>query len=171
MKHILSHWSVCSECYQSVRHYSLLPLRFNMYSFWKVATSSPKVWASGYLLGLLSMRSLPTPGMFFVQTRITFVAAPINALANYMLVWGPEPVRLGFIGAPIATAISFNLISLMSILYGIYFAPRHAWHPISRKMFTNLGLVTRLGLAGIGKDGYIFSIFLIVKVFYRTICI
>jgi MATE family multidrug resistance protein len=27
---------------------------------------------------------------------------------NYLLVWGPKSIRLGFIGAPLATAISFN---------------------------------------------------------------
>jgi MATE family multidrug resistance protein len=36
------------------------------------------------------------------------VAAPLNFLLNYLLVWGPEPIRLGFIGAPLATACSMN---------------------------------------------------------------
>ncbi|KAF8079286.1 multidrug/Oligosaccharidyl-lipid/Polysaccharide flippase [Lyophyllum atratum] len=99
----------------------------------------------------VSRRYFQSQGLFFLQTRINFFVAPINLLLNYILVWGPEPVRLGFIGAPMATAISFNLISLASVLYGVYFAPRKAWHPISTQMFTNLGLVTRLGIAGIGE--------------------
>ena len=64
--------------------------------------------------------------------------------------WGPEPVRLGFIGAPIATALSFNIIALLSILYGLFYVPKTAWHPWSRKMFTNLGVLAHLGLAGVG---------------------
>lgn len=67
-----------------------------------------------------------------------------------MTVWGPEPLRLGFIGAPIATAISFNLVSLMSVIYGIFFVPRTAWYPLSRRMFTSLGVLVQLGLAGVG---------------------
>lgn len=66
------------------------------------------------------------------------------------LVWGPEPIALGFVGAPLATAISFNLIAIASIVYGIYFVPSTAWHPFSRRSFTNLGVLVRLGLGGIG---------------------
>lgn len=65
-------------------------------------------------------------------------------------VWGPGPFRLGFIGAPIATAISFNLISLMSIIYGIFYTPAKAWYPLSRRMFTSLGILVQLGLSGVG---------------------
>ena len=55
-------------------------------------------------------------GLFTVPARIVMVVAPINALLNYLLVWGPKPIRLGFIGAPIATALrnvalySFNAV-------------------------------------------------------------
>lgn len=38
------------------------------------------------------------------------VTAPLNACLNYLLVWGPEPIRLGFAGAPTATAISMNVM-------------------------------------------------------------
>ncbi|KAG8682853.1 hypothetical protein FRC09_016486, partial [Ceratobasidium sp. 395] len=56
-----------------------------------------------------------------------------------------------FIGAPIATAISFNLISLFSVLYGIFYTPRTAWHPICRRSFKSLGTLVQLGLAGTGQ--------------------
>lgn len=65
-------------------------------------------------------------------------------------VWGPEKVRLGFIGAPIATAISFNLVALISIFYGVFYVPRTAWYPLSSRMFTSLGVLVQLGLAGVG---------------------
>jgi len=65
-------------------------------------------------------------------------------------VWGPEPIALGFIGAPLATAISFNLIAISSIAYGVFFVPSTAWHPLSRRSFTDLGVLVRLGLAGVG---------------------
>jgi len=127
---------------------------------------------SGYVLGanrgylthpVCSLRI----GLFTIPTQIVFVVAPTNVLLNYLLgsflppstlplltpqpVWGPEPIRLGFIGAPIATAISFNLISLFSIIYGVFFVPHTAWCPISRRSFTSLGVLLQLGLSGVGQ--------------------
>ena len=106
-------------------------------------------------------------GLFTIPTRIVFIVAPVNVLLNYLLgsfilpcpspslttqsVWGPEPIRLGFIGAPIATAISFNLISFFSIIYGVFFVPHTAWCPISRRSFTGLSVILQLGLGGIGQ--------------------
>ena len=105
-------------------------------------------------------------------THIVFFAALIrvNALLNWhlskyipctsnfnrrpiirLIVWGPTPIRLGFIGAPIATAISFNLISIMSVCYGTFLVPKTAWHPLSIRMFEGLGVLVHLGLSGIGK--------------------
>jgi MATE family multidrug resistance protein len=108
-------------------------------------------------------------GLFVVPTRVILAVSPINAALNYVLgeqylfilpsigslhslsVWGPEPVRIGFIGAPIATAISFNLISISSVIYGIFYVEKTTWHPISRRSFSDLGLLVRLGLAGVGQ--------------------
>ncbi|RDB24495.1 hypothetical protein Hypma_008480 [Hypsizygus marmoreus] len=104
-----------------------------------------------YSFNCIGRRYFQSQGLFAVQTRIISVVAPINVLLNYLLVWGPEPIRLGFIGAPIATAMSTWLISLSSILYAVYFIPPKAWHPFTRQMFTNLGLLVRLGVAGIGQ--------------------
>ena len=38
----------------------------------------------------------------------------------------------------------------MSIVYGIFYVPRKAWYPLSRRMFTSLGVLVHLGLAGVG---------------------
>ena len=70
------------------------------------------------------------------------------------VVWGPDRIRLGFIGAPIATAISFNLIAIFSFLYGVFYVPRTAWHPLSTRCFTNLGVLVQLGLAGVGLSSF-----------------
>lgn len=71
---------------------------------------------------------------------------------NKLAVWGPEPIRLGFIGAPIATACAFNLVCLMNIFYAVFVAPRTAWQPISRRSFTSLGVLLHLGLSGVGMQ-------------------
>lgn len=86
-----------------------------------------------------------------MPTNVILVVAPINAFLNWLLVWGPEPVRLGFVGAPIASALSFNLISAASVAYGVWFVPRTAWHPLSRRAFGGLGALARLSAAGVGQ--------------------
>ncbi|KAG6919098.1 hypothetical protein DXG01_009351 [Tephrocybe rancida] len=99
---------------------------------------------------ILSRRYFQCQRLFSVQTRIMMFVAPLNALGNYALVWGPETIRLGFIGAPIATMVSYYLVSIASFVYGAYLIPRTAWYPLSMKMFFDLGILVRLGLSGIG---------------------
>lgn len=104
-----------------------------------------------YAFNCISRRYFQSQNLFSIPTRIVMFVAPLNAFLNYLFVWGPEPIRLGFIGAPLATAISFNLVSLLSIAYGIFFVPKTAWHPISRRMFTGLGVLVQLGVGGVGQ--------------------
>jgi MATE family multidrug resistance protein len=109
-----------------------------------------------------------------VPTYIVILVAPINILLNWLLglclvdrenlftanfvlrklVWGPEPFRLGYKGAPISTAISFNLISVLTLAYGMLYSPPEAWHPPSSKSFKSLGFLMQLGLAGVGERLY-----------------
>ncbi|EJD39135.1 multidrug/Oligosaccharidyl-lipid/Polysaccharide flippase [Auricularia subglabra TFB-10046 SS5] len=105
-----------------------------------------------YGLNAVIRRYFQSQGLFNVPTRIIIIVAPVNAVMNYILVWGPEQIRLGYIGAPIATAVSYNLITIFSIIYAIWFAPDHtAWHPLSLRSLQSLGLVVNLGLAGVGQ--------------------
>ncbi|KAF8525863.1 MATE efflux family protein [Hysterangium stoloniferum] len=104
-----------------------------------------------YAFNNISRRYFQSQGLFTVPTRIVMVIAPFNALLNYLLVWGPVPIRLGYIGAPIATACSFNLMAFLNVLYGIYWVPKTAWHPLSRRCFKRLGVIVQLGVAGVGQ--------------------
>ncbi|KAH0581705.1 hypothetical protein H2248_011391 [Termitomyces sp. 'cryptogamus'] len=112
-------------------------------------------WASiglpAYAFNCVNQRYFQSQGRFAISTRINLIVAPINVILNYFLVWGPPSIRLGFIGAPIATAISFNLVALMSIACGVFYVPKTAWYPLSRRMFTSLGVLLHLGLAGVGQ--------------------
>lgn len=112
-------------------------------------------WSSfglpAYSFNCISRRYFQSQGHFAVPTKIILVVAPINALLNYVLVWGPDLIRIGFIGAPIATSISFNLISISSVIYGMFYIERTAWYPISVRSFTGLGCLVKLGLAGVGQ--------------------
>jgi len=104
-----------------------------------------------YALNVVIRRYFQAQGLMHVPSLIIAIVAPINALLNWALVWGPQSIRLGFIGAPIATGISFNLISVCSVTYGVLYTPRTAWHPIGRRSFRSLGTLFELGLAGTGQ--------------------
>jgi MATE family multidrug resistance protein len=51
-------------------------------------------------------RYLQAQGLFHAPTVVLLFVSPLNAFLNWLLVWGPDSVRLGFIGAPIASVIS-----------------------------------------------------------------
>lgn len=102
-----------------------------------------------YAFNQISRRYFQAQGLFAAPTRVIIAVAPLNALLNYLLVWGPDSIRLGFIGSPLASAISFNLIALLSLAYGIFWVPRTAWSPPSRRAFQSLGFLIRLGIAGV----------------------
>lgn len=104
-----------------------------------------------YSFNVVVRRYFQAQGLMHVPSLITGTIAPVNALLNWVLVWGPEPIRLGFVGAPLATAISFNLISVCSVVYGVMYTPATAWHPIGRRSFRSLGTLLQLGLAGTGQ--------------------
>ncbi|GLB43714.1 putative multidrug oligosaccharidyl-lipid polysaccharide flippase [Lyophyllum shimeji] len=102
-----------------------------------------------FAFNVIMRRYFQSQGLFYVQTRIISIVAPINVFLNWLLVWGPEPFRLGFIGAPISSAMSLWLVSFTTIFHLVFLVPRTTFHPPSMMMFTNLGLLVRLGLSGI----------------------
>ncbi|KAH0833269.1 MATE efflux family protein [Lanmaoa asiatica] len=117
-------------------------------------------WASlglpAYTFNCISRRYFQSQGLFDIPTRITLMVAPINAFLNWLFVY---PLGLSFPGAPLATSLSFNLVSAASIFYGYYYAPHIAWSPITRESLNPItgeiwkewGLLARLGIAGVGQ--------------------
>ncbi|KZO98453.1 mate-domain-containing protein [Calocera viscosa TUFC12733] len=103
-----------------------------------------------YTYNAIAKRYFQSQGLMHVPTVATAIVAPLNLFLNWLLVWGPDPVRLGFKGAPLATAFSFNLMLVVFLIYGCFFAPKTAWCPISRRSFTRLGDLVSLGIAGVG---------------------
>lgn len=93
-------------------------------------------------------RWLQSQGLMHAPTLALFVAAPLNICLNLLLVWGPPATRLGFIGAPIATAISMNMMFIVSLSYSYFLAPRRAWGGFSYEIFEDLGENLKLGLSG-----------------------
>ncbi|CAE6514476.1 unnamed protein product [Rhizoctonia solani] len=56
-----------------------------------------------------------------------------------------------FVGAPIASSISFTLSAAIYVGYTYLLVSRKAWHPIGRQTFQGLGTLYRLGLSGTGQ--------------------
>ncbi|KAL0951783.1 hypothetical protein HGRIS_008454 [Hohenbuehelia grisea] len=56
-------------------------------------------------------------GLENIQSRVLTFITPINMLLNYLLVGGPKETDLGFVGAPMAIAISYNCIALITIFF------------------------------------------------------
>ncbi|KAG8718652.1 hypothetical protein FRC08_004747 [Ceratobasidium sp. 394] len=105
----------------------------------------------GLIVSVVTRRYLQAQGIMHAQTIVTAFAAPANLFFNWLLVWGPPPFRLGFIGAPIASSLSFTLMAIISVLYTYLYVPRAAWHPIGRHSVQGLGKLFRLGLEGTGQ--------------------
>ncbi len=42
-------------------------------------------------------RYFQAQGLMHVPTIIMLIIAPLNALFNYLLVWGPKPINIGFV--------------------------------------------------------------------------
>ncbi|WRT67868.1 uncharacterized protein IL334_004842 [Kwoniella shivajii] len=103
----------------------------------------------GYGGNVLLKKYLQAQGLMYVPTYVLFFVAPTNVLMNYLFVWGPDSIRLGFVGGAVATGMSYNLAFLISLLWIMFYGPREAFHPIKLKhCCSKLGTVTSLGLAG-----------------------
>ncbi|QRV82158.1 MATE efflux family protein [Ceratobasidium sp. AG-Ba] len=105
----------------------------------------------GQAITIISRRYFQAQGLMQIPTLITLIIAPLNALFNYLLVWGPEPIRIGFVGAPIASSVSYTLMAVISLLYAYFFVPTTAWHPINSSSFKELFKLFKLGLSGTGQ--------------------
>ena len=104
----------------------------------------------GHAIFELSRRFLQAQGLMHAPTVVLLVVSPINALANYLLVWGPPSIRFGFLGAPLASAISMWLMALLCTLQCMLVS-HGTWDGWSWQAWDRAGLKTcfRLGLAGL----------------------
>ncbi|RKP39743.1 mate-domain-containing protein [Dimargaris cristalligena] len=93
-------------------------------------------------------RYLQAQGIMHASTLVLCIVAPLNVLTNYALVWY-EPIALGFIGAPLATSLSYWLMFILLVLYTAYVDGYQAWGGWSRQGFRKLGQFMQLGLPGV----------------------
>ncbi|KAG8982351.1 hypothetical protein FRB93_008158 [Tulasnella sp. JGI-2019a] len=114
-----------------------------------------------YAFNFIVRKYYQSIGLLHIPTLIIIVGAPLNAALNYILVWGPGPfssIRLGFIGAPIATSITLNLMSLFYAYHLLSRSPPEPWFKLNgseqvKEVFKwdALAALIRLGVAGVGQ--------------------
>ncbi|KAG8903133.1 hypothetical protein FRB99_003676 [Tulasnella sp. 403] len=114
-----------------------------------------------YSFNYLARKYYQSIGLLHIPSIIIALVAPLNAVLNYILVWGPGPFQaicLGYIGAPIATSISFYVIASCYLFHAWLWAPREAWFPLNSResirtvlSIEALGFLVKLGAAGVGQ--------------------
>ncbi|KAI1461319.1 multidrug and toxin extrusion protein [Annulohypoxylon moriforme] len=90
-------------------------------------------------------RFVQSQGLFVATTYVLLIAAPLNILVNWLLVWH---FGWGFIGAPISVALTQTLMPLLLLAYVIFVDGSQCWGGFTRRALTNWGPMIKLALPG-----------------------
>lgn len=105
--------------------------------------------APGLLLFETGKRFLQAQNIFNAGTYVLAVLVPLTFVTNWLLVWHPK-YGLGFVGAPLASAIGFWLISFLMLLYVVFIDGKKCWGGLElRKASVNWGPMLKLALPGV----------------------
>lgn len=91
-------------------------------------------------------------------TYVLLITSPVNLGLNYLFVY---TLKLGLIGAPIATGISYWLSFILLVLYARFVAGSRCWGGWSRLALQNLSTFSRLAILGVvhvGTEWWAFEI-------------
>ncbi|KAL4758701.1 MATE family efflux transporter [Aspergillus foveolatus] len=91
-------------------------------------------------------RYVQAQGIFSASLYVLLICAPLNAFMNWLFVW---QFGWGYIGAPIAVAITDNLMPLFLFLYVYFVDGSECWNGLTRRAFNNWGPMIRLALPGL----------------------
>ncbi|KAI1103116.1 multidrug and toxin extrusion protein [Jackrogersella minutella] len=90
-------------------------------------------------------RFFQSQGLFVATTYVLLIAAPLNILINWLLVWH---LGWGFVGAPISVAITQTLMPLLLLAYVIFVDGSQCWGGFTRRALSNWGPMIWLALPG-----------------------
>ena len=90
-------------------------------------------------------RFVQAQGLFHATTYVLLIAAPVNALLNWLFVWH---LGWGFKGAPLAVALTQNMLPLLLFLYVWRVAGSESWGGFRWAALKNWGPMIRLALPG-----------------------
>jgi len=102
--------------------------------------------APGYACFESGKRFVQAQGLFSATTYVLLVAAPLNALMNWLFVW---QFKWGFVGAPIAVAVTDNLLPVFLFLYVRFVDGRQCWNGFTKRALHNWGPMIKLALPGL----------------------
>lgn len=104
--------------------------------------------APGYAAFEAGKRYVQAQGLFSASLYVLIFCAPFNAFMNWLLVWH---FKMGFAGAPIAVAITDNLLPLGLFIYVRFFSKSgmSCWNGFTRRAFSNWTPMIKLALPGL----------------------
>ncbi|UKZ74005.1 hypothetical protein TrVFT333_001659 [Trichoderma virens FT-333] len=99
----------------------------------------------GVILFECGKRFTQSQGLFQATTYVLLFAAPFNVFLTWLLVWKLE---YGFVGAPIAVAITENILPVLLFCYVRFVNGRECWGGFSKRALNNWWVMIRLALPG-----------------------
>lgn len=102
--------------------------------------------APGYALFEAAKRYAQAQGIFSAAFYVLLFVAPFNALMNWYFVWKLE---MGFVGAPLAVAISDHLLWIGLFIYIYFVDGMQCWNGFTKRAFQNWGPMIKLAIPGL----------------------
>ncbi|KAH7160834.1 tyrosyl-DNA phosphodiesterase-domain-containing protein [Dactylonectria macrodidyma] len=99
----------------------------------------------GFILFEGGKRFTQAQGLFRATTWVLVIVAPFNVFLSWFLVWH---LGWGFVGAPVAVAVTENLLPFFLFLYVRFVDGRQCWGGFSRRALSNWWDMIRLALPG-----------------------
>lgn len=99
----------------------------------------------GFILFECGKRFTQAQGLFHATTWVLIIVAPLNVFLSWFFVWH---LGYGFVGAPIAIAITESLLPIFLFLYVRFINGRQCWGGFSRRALSNWWVMIRLALPG-----------------------
>ncbi|KAG9304309.1 hypothetical protein G9A89_019871 [Geosiphon pyriformis] len=106
------------------------------------------IGAPAYIAFECLKKYLQAQGIMKASTYVLAVCSIINLILNYSLVWY-KPISLGFIGAPVATSITYWLMFLLLFLYTVYLDGYQAWGGWTRTCLQDWNSFLRLAFPSV----------------------
>ncbi|KAK5947493.1 hypothetical protein PMZ80_001643 [Knufia obscura] len=104
--------------------------------------------APGYAAFEAGKRYVQAQGLFSASLYVLLFCAPFNAFMHWLFVWH---LNMGFKGAPLAVAITDNLLALGLFIYVRFFSKSgmSCWNGFTRKALANWLPMIKLALPGV----------------------
>ncbi|CAM9021473.1 unnamed protein product [Wickerhamomyces anomalus] len=101
----------------------------------------------GFILFENGKHYLQSQNIFHASTYVILIAAPFNAVLNYLLVWD-DHIGLGFVGAPIAIVITNYLMAILLFIYCYKIDGYQCWCGFTKDGFKNWNRMLSLSYNG-----------------------